>query len=214
MSAEARWATPRTTSRRTLGEQADKIAIALGKPLLPWQRQVLDVALEVDDEDRPAYRDVCVTVPRQQGKTTMNLVLTLHRALSREKQTIKYTAQHGAAARTKLIDDWLPALTKSPFARYFTPRLTSGHEALHFTNGSSLGLVATTQKSGHGSTIDLAICDEAFAYPDARVEQAVRPAMVTRPDAQLWIVSTAGTPALSSYLWRRSRPEGSWSRLA
>jgi hypothetical protein len=168
---------------------------------MPWQEQVLDVALELNEDGSFAYRDVTLTVPRQNGKSTLLLSLALTRALADPRQSIKYSAQHGAAARQKMIDDWLPALKRSPLARYFTPRLTSGHEALLFENGSSLGLVASTEKSGHGSTVDLGILDEAFAHPDARVEQSVRPAMLTRPRAQLWVVSTAGTMSLSPYLW-------------
>jgi hypothetical protein len=203
MGCEPRWATPRTPSRKTLGDQAARIAVALGKPLLPWQRQVFDVALEVNEDGTPAYRDVVVTVPRQQGKSQALLTAVLHRALSRDNQEIRYAAQHGAGARAKLVDDWLPELENSVFARYFRHRLTSGHEALFFRNGSSLGLVATTQKSGHGATLDLAILDECFAHPDARVEQALRPALMTRSDAQLWVVSTAGTRAMSHYLWEK-----------
>ena len=63
--------------------------------------------------------------------------------------------------------------------------------------------MASTTKSGHGATIDLGVVDEAFSYQDARIEQAMRPAMMTRRSAQLWVVSTAGTPAASPYLLER-----------
>lgn len=169
---------------------------------MPWQRQVLDVALEVDSETgRLVYREVILTVPRQSGKTTLMLVLVLVRALREARQQIRYTAQTGADARKKWMDDWLPILQDSRFRDTFTPRLTNGHEALRFRNGSLQGLVATTKKTGHGGTLDLGILDEAFAHPDSRLEQALRPAMSTRPDPQLWIVSTAGVPGESPYLW-------------
>jgi hypothetical protein len=167
---------------------------------MPWQQQVLDVALEVDGAGRFVYRDVTLTVPRQQGKSLACLTLILFRALSEPKQNIRYTAQTGADARKKMLDDWVPELVHTPFADTYRPRLQSGHEALIFNNGSHVGLVATTQKAGHGGTLDLAVLDEAFAHPDARLEQALRPAMVTRPQPQFWVVSTAGTPAGSPYL--------------
>ncbi len=200
MTCDPRWATPRTPSRRTMGDQAAKLAVALGKPFLPWQRQVADVALELDDEGRFVYRDVVLTVGRQAGKTLLMLVVMFLRALNWEGSVIRYSAQTGMAARAKLIDDWLPMLKPSPLARYYEPRLASGHESLLFHNGSHIGLLAGTQKSGHGSTVDLGIIDEAFAAPDARLEQAIRPAAMTRDNAQLWITSAAGTPALSPYL--------------
>jgi hypothetical protein len=185
-----------------LGAAATKIADQLGTPLMPWQQQVLDVALEVDpNTGRFAYREVVLTVPRQSGKTTLLLVLILLRALMAPRQQIRYTAQTGSDARTKWADDWLPVLDPSPFGRLYRKRLTNGHEALLFRNGSKQGLIATTKKTGHGGSIDLGILDEAFAHPDARLEQALKPAMITRPQPQLWIVSTAGTPEDSPYLW-------------
>lgn len=199
-----RWATPRTPERPTLGPVATKIAAELQTPLMPWQQQVLDVALEVD----PAtglfvYREVGLTVPRQSGKTTLLLVLILLRAIMEPGQQIRYTAQTGSDARKKWMDDWLPVLEPSKFGRLFRVRLTNGHEALLFRNGSIQGLLATTKKTGHGGSIDLGILDEAFAHPDARLEQALKPAMITRPQPQLWVVSTAGTAEDSPYLWEK-----------
>jgi hypothetical protein len=173
---------------------------------MAWQRQVADVALELNpDTGCFVYREVGLTVPRQSGKTTLILAVIFARALAERRQNIRYTAQTGADARKKLIDDWLPIVEASPFHKrgLFHTRLTNGHEALKFRNGSHVGLVATTKKAGHGGTLDLGFLDEAFAHPDARLEQALRPAMITRtyPGSQLWVVSTAGTPEDSPYLW-------------
>jgi phage terminase large subunit-like protein len=169
---------------------------------MPWQQQVLDVALEIDPATgKLAYREIVLTVPRQSGKTTLLLVLILLRALGSPLQNIRYTAQTGSDARKKWTDDWLPILDASPFSRFYRVRLTNGHEALRFNNGSLQALLATTLKAGHGGTLDLGILDEAFAHPDARLEQAVKPAMITRPQPQLWVVSTAGTAEKSPYLW-------------
>jgi hypothetical protein len=41
-------------------------------------------------------------------------------------------------------------------------------------------------------TLDLAMIDEAWAQRDMSLPQAFSPAMVTRADAQLWVVSTVG----------------------
>lgn len=196
-----RFTTERTVKRPTLGSAAAKIAVELGTPLMPWQQHVLDVALEVDEQTkRLAYREVVLTVPRQSGKTTLLLVLILLRALGAPHQTIVYTAQTRLDARKKWVDGWLPVLEASRFGSLYRPRFANGQEGLLFKNGSVQSLVATTKKTGHGATLDLGILDEAFAHPDARLEQALRPAMITRPQPQLWVVSTAGTPQDSPYL--------------
>lgn len=199
-----RFATKRTESRETLGAQAAKFAAALHTPLMDWQRYVLDVALEQDPNTGfPSYRNVIITVPRQNGKTTLLLVLFLVRALSTERQSIIYTAQDRNEAKKKLVNEWIPLLEETNFRNYFTTTQANGNEAMRFNNHSLLSLAATTKKSAHGNVIDLGVCDEAFALPDARMEQAFVPAMRTKKNAQFWITSTAGTFADAPYLWSK-----------
>jgi hypothetical protein len=177
----------------------------LGQPLMPWQRHVADVALEVNASDQLVYREVVLTVPRQSGKTTLLLSTMVQRALGfGVAQRVTYTAQTRNDARLKLVDEHLPLLDGSPFKGRYTPRLANGGEAIKWHNGSMQGLTATTKKSGHGATLDLGVIDEAFAQPDARLEQSMKPAMVTRPSPQLWVVSTAGDED-SVYLWDKVR---------
>lgn len=198
-----RWATPRTPSRQTYGGHVARIAEALGTPLMPWQRLVADVALEVDPATgRLAYREVRLTVPRQSGKTTLLLPVMVQRALGfGGRQQIVYTAQTRNEARIKWEDEHVPVLERSVLSRQFRVRKTNGNEAVLWKTGSIQSLIATTEKSGHGKTLDLGLIDEAFSQPDDRLEQAMKPAMITRPEPQMWVVSTAGRPEASPYLW-------------
>lgn len=175
---------------------------------MPWQQYVADVALEID----PAtgllfYREVDLEVPRQSGKTTLILALAVHRARAWvQRQNISYAAQTRNDSRKKWEDDHVAALDASPFGKRkpkpYRVRLTNGNEAILWKNGSRHGISASGETSGHGSTIDLGFVDEAFAQKDNRLEQAFKPAMITRPDPQLWVVSTAGrTAGTSPYLW-------------
>jgi len=171
---------------------------------MPWQRHVADVALEVD----PAtgllvYREVDLTVPRQSGKTSLLLAVMVHRAQSfGGAQQIKYTAQTRNDARHKWEDGHVKVLENSPFRHMFKVRLTNGAEAIKWSNGSMHGITSTTEKAGHGDTLDLGVIDEAFAHIDARLEQGLRPTMITRPQPQLWVPSTAGTRT-STYLRKK-----------
>ena len=198
-----RFSSPRT-DRKTYGGAVADIALALGTPLMPWQRHVVDVALEVDDAGRFVYDQVVLTVPRQAGKTTLLLAVMTWRALAcDERQHITYAAQSGVAARDKMLDEYWPVLQASPIGDVFTVRKTSGHEAIMASGGSRITITAATEKAGHGGSLDFPVIDEAFAYTDARLEQALLPAMRARrrflPGPQLWIVSTAGT-LTSTYL--------------
>lgn len=207
LTCPPRWGTMRNFDRQTYGPKVAKIAKALGTPLMPWQRYVADVALEVDPETGLlAYRGVDVTVPRQSGKTSLILPAAVWRAMRRPKQRIVYGAQTGVAAREKWEDEHLPMLgAAAPLKGKFRTRKAAGREAILYANGSIHSLLANTEKAGHGKTLDMAALDEYFAQVDYRSDQAVGPAMITRADAQKWRLSTAGTSASVPFNAMRKR---------
>ncbi|WP_433233743.1 terminase large subunit domain-containing protein [Actinomadura nitritigenes] len=196
-----RWGTPRNFDRPTLGPRVAKVAEMLGSPLMPWQRHVADVALEVDPATgRLVYREVVLTVPRQSGKTLLLLCMMVHRAQGfGMRQRILYAAQTRNDARKKWEEEHVATLEASALKPLFDVRRSNGSEAIRWRNGSTHGITAATEKSGHGETLDLGVIDEAFAHEDARLEQGMRPTMITRPQPQIWVVSTAGT-ARSNFL--------------
>lgn len=160
---------------------------------MPWQQYVADVAGELGPGGRLWYRKVIITVPRQSGKTTLTLAEMVDRCVAFDPpQRVVYAAQTRNDARHKWEDEHVRLLRASVFRKRFTVRLQNGSEAIRWKNGSMHELIATQRRSGHGKTIDLAVLDEAFAQVDSRVEQSAQPAMITRPEPQLWVVSTAG----------------------
>lgn len=173
---------------------------------MPWQQHVADVILELDpDTGLLAYSEFRLTVPRQSGKSTLLLAKAVHRASATgffgPRQQINYSAQTRKDSRRKWEEDFVAAVkTSTSFKARVVEHLGNGNEHMRFPNGSRFGIESTTEKSGHGSTLDEGYVDEAFAQPDGRVEQAFRPAMITRPNAQLGVVSTAGWLDASPYL--------------
>jgi phage terminase large subunit-like protein len=195
-----RFATPRDPSRPTLGGDVAAIAEQLGTPFMPWQRQVADVAMEVDPATGLlAYREVDLTTPRQSGKTTLELAVLVHRCRTWARSRALYSAQDRIHARAKWEDDHVAALERSTFAGEFKVRYQRGDEAIRWHNGSRHGITAPGEKAGHSDVLDLAVVDEAWGLEDSRLEQGLSPTMVTRPQPQLWVVSTAGTHR-SAYL--------------
>ncbi len=195
---QPRYSTPRT-SRKTYGPRVGEVAKNLGYVFMPWQQYVCDVALEVDPRTGLlVYRECCLTVPRQSGKTALLLAAMVHRAhafiTERErKQRILYSAQTRIAARAKWEDEHLDILNRSRYRRDYVIRKQIGQEAIRWNNGSLHGITSNKETAGHGETLDLGVIDEAFAQEDSRMEQAFKPAMRTRDQPQIWINSTAGT---------------------
>lgn len=197
-SQAPRYSTPRDPAARTDGPAVGAVAAALGTPLMPWQQLVADVALERDPADprRWRYPLVVVTVPRQAGKTTLVAAVAVHRAISRGTGRVFMTAQKGKDARARWRDV-RDRLLASPIAAHLPPALNgAGTEALRFPGGAAVLPFAPTRDALHGETPPLVIIDEAWSFDAARGEdlmQAIRPAQITLPDRQLWILSTAGT---------------------
>lgn len=175
---------------------------------MPWQRLVADVGLEVDEDGKPFYREVIVTVPRQSGKTLLTLSWMLQRVLRWQGvQKVAYTAQSGLDARRKILDDHVPLLQASPLAVSVGRVLRrAGNEGVIFKTGGRIDVLASNESAGHGRSLSLAVLDEAMADTDDRREQAILPAMATKADAQVLIVSTAGTD--SSVFLRRKVTAG------
>lgn len=187
-----RYGTPRTRSRPTLGPKVTQVAENLGKPFLPHQRHIVDVAMEIDPATgQPAYRMVILVMPRQNGKTELLLPVMTHRCMGfPREQRVLYTAQTGGEARKKWEDVHIQRLNDSPFRSLYTVRLQKNAEAIIWQNRSMWSPIATTKKTaGTGDTLDLGVIDEAWSRQDNGVEVAMRPAMSTRDEAQLWIAS-------------------------
>jgi hypothetical protein len=178
------------------------VADLLGQPLMPWQRQVVDTACELDPvTGLPAYREVMVTVPRQSGKTTLFLAWQLDRCLNwGVPQRSAFTAQDGQSAKEKWRDELFPLIESSelaPLVRKVT--VGAADTAIHFKTGSFVRVLSSSPSAGHSKTLHQAVMDEVWHDQDDRREQGLRPAMITVADAQLLVCSTAGTMASTVY---------------
>jgi hypothetical protein len=217
VGARPLYMTARTPSRPTLGPRVAEVATLLGKPLLPWQRAALDVALELDETTGYlAYREADVVVMRQNGKSELLLPTMTHRCNGFDRaltdwiygeygfrlpapgpQRVLYLAQNADEARKKWRDVHLQRLQDSPFMSAMADvRLRLASEAIFWRNGSVWSPGSATGKTaGTGDTLDLGVIDEGWSRKDNRTELGLRPTMLTRPWAQLWVASMVPGPS-------------------
>ena len=190
------WGTPRRFDRPTMGEYAAKAAKRLGWDLMPHQRYKLDVALEHDGQGNFYYSKIINVEPRQGGKTTCNLALLVMRVQLWADQNVIYTAQTLNDARKKFRREHVKRIKKVTGwrdGRDFKVRNVNGDESVEFLKtGGWYGISATGEASGHGDTLHLYLCDEAFYHKDERVDQSFLPTMSTVHNPQQWITSAAG----------------------
>jgi phage terminase large subunit-like protein len=172
--------------------------------LRPWQRYVLDRALEVREDGELRWSTVVLSVARQQGKSVLLRGVAWWRmhAADRfgEAQTVLHVANRANTAR----EAWEPAARLAEVlwpadkgARYRSTdaleiRYTAGRESLRIPNGSRWLVQAANQNAGVGFSVSAAIVDEAWNVKRDVVEVAISPTMSARNQPQLWLVSTAG----------------------
>lgn len=188
-------------------KEIKRICKIIGIELMPWQKQILEVATEYkmgysnktgQMERQYKYHEVIVTVPRQSGKTTMVGPLLVHRALTRPNSASFFTAQTGQDAgesMRKIITLFTGADSKlSPFLK---PSLRAGAEGLLIPGANSSVTRFSPTKAGlHGKTPHLVCVDEIWAFDGPSGDdlvQAINPAQSTiYKESQIWWISTAG----------------------
>ena len=172
----------------------------MGKPFLPWQRYTADVALEIDDDGRFAYQLVVVTVPRQSGKTTLEGVVMDQRAIVIPNGRVWFTMQTQKDAVDWLINEHWPLL--AGFGDGVSLRRAMGSENITWHTSNGLVRPFPPSVAGlHGKTSDLVVIDEGWSFDlvkGQQLDQGIVPTQATRPNAQVWKLSTAGE---ASSLW-------------
>lgn len=201
-----KYATKRNPKHSTDGAKVATIAAALGKPGMPWQREVWDVALERDAFGRFVYEVVIVTVPRQSGKTTLYGPVQIERALTMPGIKTFYTAQTGKDARAR-YQDLVGLVQGSALDAVAHYRYSQGDEGIAWPNGSANKIFAPVRGALHGETPPLVGMDEIWELDlelgHAIYEGAIIPAQQTLAGRrQRWLFSTFGTDE-SEFLWEQ-----------
>ena len=204
MSSEPKYATRRTPTNPSYGKRIEAMAAYMGGALMPWQKQVAAVGMELDPAHPGAFRydTVVVSVPRQSGKSYLLRAIMADRIMSYNRHEVVMTAQTGKDAK-KRWNQLINSLKADKKPAYFNVHKSQGTEYLEYLKrGSRLSPFAPTPKSVHGDSLNLITIDEAWAFDadsGAALEAAIEPTQLTILDSQMWIVSTRGT-SKSAYL--------------
>jgi hypothetical protein len=202
------FATRRDPDRPTIGGDVAATARLLGRPLIPWQRDLVDVAGELRPDGGFRYRYVVLIVPRRAGKTLAVLAYALTVTRRRRGSKAFYASHRRETAAALWRDDWSAWLEDSPlYPRHLRLRRSNGSEAMTWRhNRSTFRLLPPNPNAIRSFSADVAFVDEAREFSGlagADLEAAAFPTQATGLGGQAWIVSNAGTSA-SDWLakWR------------
>lgn len=193
----------------SLGDDAVDLAAVTGLYLDEWQAEVVRTSLTFKGSDpeasKFAARQMCLLVPRQQGKNVCLEARELAGLFLLNEKTILHTAHEFRTAQAsfkRLRERIEAAPVLEPEKIRFR---NSGAETSILTPGGSYAVFTPrTAGAGRGLSVDLLIIDEAYALT-ADQASALRPTQnaVSRP--QLWLTSSTGFPDSSELLAMREQ---------
>lgn len=181
---------------------AELSALVMGRPLMPHQREIVDVFLEIQSEaagdPEPgewAYDDGTATLERRGGKTALLSPIVAHRARLVRRASLWQTAQNRDKARARWLDI-TDDLLDSPLRADVRRKVGNMHEELRWIDTRSvLRPFAPNEDGLHSETPDFVSVDEVWAFNAEQARQVKAgyvPAFATS-SGQALKLSTAGT---------------------
>lgn len=195
------------TEETTRGFSAVDFATEVCKvKLRPWQRWLLIHALEtVWDEEldclRFRFRNIVTLVARQNGKSTLSVVLSLWAMYARGVRVVLSAAQDLDTAE-KIWQDGVDMVEETDdndepvrpdlYELKDHVSLVNGKKALILETGERWKVKAASRKAGRGLSGDLIILDELREQQNWLAWSAITKTTMARPLAQVWCFSNAG----------------------
>lgn len=192
-----RIAPPRVES--TYGDLAGDLAASYGLAPDPWQQEVLNDWL-AETDSQWASLTCGLSVPRQNGKNGALEIRELFGAVGRGEK-ILHTAHQVKTAQKhfRRLKAFFGRRVNDPAAPFpelnamvSELRAVNGQESIFFHNGGSIELVARSQGSGRGYTVDVIVCDEAQDMSDDDLEALLSTSSSSPLGNPQWIFT--GTP--------------------
>lgn len=198
---EPRVHTPIHKGKTRMQEVAD-LADAIGLPLLPWQRWVLDDFLSVDSKGEFNRKLGALCISRQNGKTHLARMLIIWYLLQ-GKKVLAISSNRSMALDTFERVAYLFETNDFLNKHLKLIRHANGSERIMTNNGGLYELAAATRQSSRGKTVDFLYVDELREVSE-EAWIAARP--VTRAtNGQTFTTSNAGDAFSTVLLDLRAR---------
>ncbi|MET9506913.1 terminase [Streptomyces flavidovirens] len=194
-----------STFLTSAGQEAVSLAARAGLKLDPWQQFVLDRGMGEKAGGDWASPEVCVNVPRQNGKGGIIEAREMWGLFIGGEQVILHSAHEfktakNAFRRIERLIKGCPDLDKR-VKRYWQ---TTGEESIELHSGQVLRFIARSGGSGRGFTADCVVLDEDMILGDDAMG-ALAPTMAAVANPQMWYLGSAGIGHQSVQLARLRR---------
>ncbi|QLF83981.1 terminase large subunit [Gordonia phage Upyo] len=166
----------------------------LGIKLFPWQKWFYIHALELREDGRLRFKEIHLTVARQNGKTRVIKTLLLWRMFVHHRdQLILGAAQN----RNEAFGTWAQVKEEAADNPILAPRMhrgsmKSGNEKIKTIWGSSYQVVTLKADAGRGKTAGTVFLDELREHKDEAAWNALSSTVLVPRDSLIVTASNAG----------------------
>lgn len=166
----------------------------LGIKLFPWQKWFYIHALELREDGRLRFKEVHLTVARQNGKTRVIKTFLLWRMfVNHRDQLILGAAQN----RNEAFGTWSQVKAEAENNPLLAPRMTrgsmkGGNEKIQTIWGSRYQVVTLKADAGRGKTAGTVFLDELREHKDEEAWNALSSTVLVPRDSMIISASNAG----------------------
>lgn len=177
----------------------------LSIPFMDWQKHIAHNLLVADDDGDLLHRQGCLSVARQNGKSTLASALLGWWATDFARQRGKPQTIISCAHRLDLAYEMflkLAPIFESKFSGIVSWSI--GRNQVEFPDGTRWIIRAATPTVGHGmASVDLVYVDELWAVSPDAVSLGLMPTQRTAKSPMMFMTSTAGDESSIEFLkWR------------
>ncbi len=162
-------------------------------PLDPWQKWLVIHAGELLPDGRPRFKKILLIVARQNGKTTLLMVLMLYWMFVEQWPLI--VGQHVSLSKAKGVWQQAQKLAKKIpelAADMGTIRNDNNDPHWETTFGSRYTIEAANENGGRGGALDRFVVDELRQQKTWLAYDAIKPTLNAKPFGQGWWITNQG----------------------
>lgn len=182
--------TPATSLGFSVIEFAEQV---IELELFPWQKWLLIHALEQLEDGSFRFKNIVVLVARQNGKSTLSIILSLYFMYVLGTGLVIGTAQDLDVAE-EIWQGAVDIVEDTPELNDLKDRVVkvNGKKSLELKSGERYKVKAANRRAGRGLSGDLILLDELREHQSWDAWGAITKTTMARPNAQVWALSNAG----------------------
>lgn len=189
--------------KKSYGSEAIKLYEKQGREQYPWQKDLLQDILAVNDDGLWVHTKVGIAIPRRNGKNEIVVAIEMY-ALEKDLQVL-HTA-HRTNTAHNAWEKLVRALEKAGYVqdKDFTTLKAKGNEVVEFASGGRVQFRTRSSVGGLGEGFDLLIIDEAQEYTDDE-QSALKYVVSDSKNPQTFMCGTPPTLVSSGTVFTKFR---------